>query len=195
MKGVRVLESFIPTANGAESVNSATKVNVIKPDPKGQAAVTVGAGINIDELNKALAKSGLYAIGAAHSSVSVAGGWSQSGGHAALSSYYGLGSDQMLEYKVVTADGKLLVANAVSNPDMFWALRGGGGGTFGVVVEATMKVRYCRRIFTWELRSQLHRSTQTQRSSDTSSGSTQRTMKIQLQLYPLPRISCHSFPA
>jgi hypothetical protein len=44
-----------------------------------------------------------------------------------------------VEYKVVTADGELKVANSVSNPDLFWALRGGGGGTFGVVVEATVK--------------------------------------------------------
>jgi hypothetical protein len=39
----------------------------------------------------------------------------------------------------VTPDGKLTVANKVSNPDLFWGLRGGGGSTFGVVVEATMK--------------------------------------------------------
>jgi len=54
---------------------------------------------------------------------------------------YGLGADNVLEYKVVTADGNLTIANAVSNPDLFWALRGGGGGTWGVVVEATFKVR------------------------------------------------------
>jgi FAD/FMN-containing dehydrogenase len=52
---------------------------------------------------------------------------------------YGLGADQFLEFKVVTADGALRVANKVANPDLFWALRGGGGSTFGVVVEATVK--------------------------------------------------------
>lgn len=40
---------------------------------------------------------------------------------------------------MVTADGELKVANKASNPDLFWSLRGGGGGTFGVVVEATVK--------------------------------------------------------
>jgi FAD/FMN-containing dehydrogenase len=45
-----------------------------------------------------------------------------------------------LEYKIVTADGKLNVANSVINPELFWALRGGGAGTWGVVVEATYKV-------------------------------------------------------
>lgn len=63
-----------------------------------------------------------------------------SGGHGPLTSKYGLAADVMLEYKVVTSDGQLRIANAVSEPDLFWALRGGGGGTFGVVVEATMKV-------------------------------------------------------
>jgi hypothetical protein len=63
----------------------------------------------------------------------------QAGGHSPLSPSYGLGADQFVEFKVVTADGELRVANAVSNPDLFWALRGGGGGTFGIVTEATVK--------------------------------------------------------
>jgi FAD/FMN-containing dehydrogenase len=54
---------------------------------------------------------------------------------------YGLAVDNVVEMKVVTADGRLVVANEVSNPDLFWALRGGGAGTWGVVVEATVKVR------------------------------------------------------
>jgi FAD/FMN-containing dehydrogenase len=51
---------------------------------------------------------------------------------------YGLAADNILEYKVVTADGRLVVANSKTNTDLFTALRGGGGGTFGVVLEATM---------------------------------------------------------
>jgi len=60
-------------------------------------------------------------------------------GHSPLGPSYGLGADVVVEYKIVTADGKLTVANEVSNPDLFWALRGGGGGTFGIVTEATVK--------------------------------------------------------
>lgn len=67
------------------------------------------------------------------------GGWGHNGGYGPLTSQYGLGVDQWLEAKIVTPDGQLKVANAVSNPDLFWAIRGGGGGTFGVVVEATFK--------------------------------------------------------
>jgi FAD/FMN-containing dehydrogenase len=70
--------------------------------------------------------------------VKPAGGFAQAGGHAPFSSKYGLAADNILEYKVVTADGRLVVANSKTNPDLFIALRGGGGGTFGVVLEATM---------------------------------------------------------
>jgi FAD/FMN-containing dehydrogenase len=72
-------------------------------------------------------------------SVAVAGGFGQTAGHGPITPLYGLAADQFLEFKVVTADGALQVANKVVNPDLFWALRGGGGSTFGVVVEATVK--------------------------------------------------------
>lgn len=71
--------------------------------------------------------------------VGVAGGFSQGGGHGLLSSYAGLGADQVLEWEVLTGDGRLLVATPTSNEDLFWALSGGGGGTYGVVVSMTVK--------------------------------------------------------
>jgi len=51
-----------------------------------------------------------------------------------------------LEFKVVTADGKYVIANQRSNQNLFNALRGGGGGTFGVVVEATFKAHKTPKI-------------------------------------------------
>ena len=42
-----------------------------------------------------------------------------------------------LEYEIVVPTGDLLVANECQNPDLFFALRGGGGGTFGVVMQVT----------------------------------------------------------
>ncbi|KAF2396325.1 FAD-binding domain-containing protein [Trichodelitschia bisporula] len=137
LKGIRVLESFTPSAKGAEP--PLPQANVITPKAGTQAAVTFGAAVTTQELNNAISPSKLLTMGAAHGKVSVAGGWGQTAGHAPLSNKYGLGVDQVLEYKVVTADGQLRVANKVSNPDLFWALRGGGGGTFGVVVEATVR--------------------------------------------------------
>jgi hypothetical protein len=62
-----------------------------------------------------------------------------------LTSTYGLGVDQVLEYQVITADGQYVIANPVVNPDLFWALRG-GGGTFGIVTQATVKAYPSPRI-------------------------------------------------
>lgn len=67
------------------------------------------------------------------------GGYTQGGGHSPLSSLYGMGADQVLSAQVVTADGKFITASADENPDLFWALRGGGGGTWGVVTSMTVK--------------------------------------------------------
>jgi hypothetical protein len=56
---------------------------------------------------------------------------------------------------VITADGELKVANKVSNPDLFWALKGGGGGTFGIVTEATVKahIHVPITVYAWWLNS------------------------------------------
>ncbi|KAF2436679.1 FAD-binding domain-containing protein [Tothia fuscella] len=144
LKGVRVLESFTPTAQGAE--RPLKKANVIVPVPGRQAAVTFGVGVPAQQLHNAVYPSKLLTIGAAHGSVSVAGGWGLTGGHGPLTHKYGLGVDQFLEFKVVTADGEIKVANDAVNQDLFWALRGGGGSTFGVVVEATVKAYPNERI-------------------------------------------------
>ncbi|KAL4867229.1 hypothetical protein BDV12DRAFT_171744 [Aspergillus spectabilis] len=63
------------------------------------------------------------------------GGLIQNGGHGLLSSTYGLASDNVFQVTVVTTDGRRLVANSEQNQDLFWAVRGAGGGQFGVVTE------------------------------------------------------------
>lgn len=79
-------------------------------------------------------------IGGSARTIGAAGGWLQGGGHSILSNTYGLGVDRVLQFRVVTPDGRFRVANVCQNQDLFWALRGGGGGTFGVVLEATSQV-------------------------------------------------------
>ena len=59
------------------------------------------------------------------------------GGHSALSPALGLGVDRVLQFKIVTPDGKYRTVNKCQDSDLFFALRGGGGGTFGVVLEST----------------------------------------------------------
>jgi FAD/FMN-containing dehydrogenase len=86
-------------------------------------AVTVGSGTQIGNLYSAAADRGLMIVGAASPTVSV-GGYLTGGGHSALSPLYGLGADNVIEMQVVTADGKLVVANECTNTDLFWAIRG-----------------------------------------------------------------------
>ena len=75
-----------------------------------------------------------------------AGGFAQTAGHAPFSSSFGLAADNVLEYKVVTADGKYVIANARTNRNIFNAMRGGGGGTWGVAIEATFMAHKSPRI-------------------------------------------------
>ena len=71
-----------------------------------------------------------------------------------LSNNFGLGADRVLQYRVVTPQGKYLTANACQNTDIFYALRGGGGGTFAIVMESTflaeprpLTIQVCVRLF------------------------------------------------
>lgn len=68
-----------------------------------------------------------------------AGGYIQGGGHGPLSGLHGMGADNVLSFDVVTVEGKFVTANAQENPDLFWALKGGGPSTFAVVVAITVK--------------------------------------------------------
>lgn len=56
-----------------------------------------------------------------------------------MTSEYGQGADNILEVEVVLSNGAIIVANECQNKDVFWAIRGGGGGTFGVITRITMK--------------------------------------------------------
>lgn len=69
----------------------------------------------------------------------VTGGYILGGGHSPLSSVYGMAADHVLGFEVVTPLGEFLSANATSNTDLFWALRGGGGSTFAIVTSVTFK--------------------------------------------------------
>lgn len=102
--------------------------------------INTGPGVNFGEAYKFTDEQGVTLIGGYASTVGVTGGWVQAGGHSVLSPVYGLGIDRVVQYKIVTPDGKLRVANSCQNSDLFWALRGGGAGTFGIVIEATHRV-------------------------------------------------------
>ncbi|MGB7434301.1 MAG: FAD-binding protein [Candidatus Acidiferrum sp.] len=106
-----------------------------------QRAVTVGAGtIWMQAYDAVTTKGGGYVQGGGCTTVGVAG-LIQSGGFGSFSKHYGTAASGLLEAEVITADGKIQIANACTNPDLFWALKGGGGGSFGVVSKLTLRVR------------------------------------------------------
>jgi hypothetical protein len=61
------------------------------------------------------------------------------GGHGVMSGFYGMGADNIIEASIVTPRGDLVISNECQNSDLFWAIRGGGGGSFGVVLTITLK--------------------------------------------------------
>jgi FAD/FMN-containing dehydrogenase len=105
-----------------------------------QPAVTLGAGtIGIQAYDAVTTKGGKYVQGGGCTTVGLAG-LIQGGGFGSYSKHYGTAAGSLLEAEVVTADGQIRVANACSNPDLFWALKGGGGGSFGVVSKMTVRL-------------------------------------------------------
>jgi len=106
-----------------------------------QPAVTVGSGtIWMQAYHEVTTQAGAYVQGGGCTTVGVAG-LVQSGGFGSFSKHYGTAAAGLLEAEVVTADGKIRIANACTNPDLFWALKGGGGGSFGVISKLTLRVR------------------------------------------------------
>ncbi|KAJ4122951.1 hypothetical protein NW768_009942 [Fusarium equiseti] len=102
-------------------------------------ALKVAAGVIGSELYEEADKHDVTVVGGEGMSVGYAGGYLAGGGHSPLSPIYGMGADQVLSIQVVTADGRFLTADETQNTDLFWALRGGGGSTFGVVTSYTVK--------------------------------------------------------
>src|SRR5271170_8194047 len=96
-------------------------------------AVTVGAGtFGMQAYTAVTTEGGKYVQGGGCTTVGLAG-LLQGGGFGSFSKHYGTAAASLLEAEVVTADGQIRIANACTNPDLFWALKGGGGGTFGVI--------------------------------------------------------------
>jgi len=133
MHGIEMHASFVPT--GCE--------DKIAP----QRAVTLGAGtIGAQAYDAVTTKGGLYVQGGGCLTVGLAG-LTQGGGFGSFSKHYGTAAGSLLEAEVVTADGQIRIANACTNADLFWALKGGGGGTFGVVSKLTVKLHELPEFF------------------------------------------------
>ncbi|HEY2132085.1 MAG TPA: FAD-binding protein [Acetobacteraceae bacterium] len=104
-----------------------------------QPAVSIGAGaIWMHSYDEVTTRHGRYVQGGGCGTVGVAG-LVLGGGFGSYAKTYGTAAASLLEAELVTADGVVRVANECSHPDLFWALKGGGGGSFGVVTRLTLR--------------------------------------------------------
>lgn len=102
--------------------------------------VVVGAGVRVGTLTDVLAPLGLVVPVGWCRSVGVVGAV-LGGGYGVLGRYYGLGADHLVAARVLLADGRIVTATADEHQDLLWALRGAGGGNFGVVLSAELRTR------------------------------------------------------
>jgi FAD/FMN-containing dehydrogenase len=125
MQSVQLHDTFIPS--GAPISHG------------GDPGVSIGAGAIWGRVYDTVAvKNGRYVQGGGCLTVGVAG-FVQGGGFGSLSKQFGTGAGNLLEAEVVTADGRVRTVNPFRDPDLFYALRGGGGGTFGIVTRLTLR--------------------------------------------------------
>ena len=99
---------------------------------------TIGAGALLTDVYTQLIAKGVSIPSGTCPSVGISG-ITMGGGYNVVGRQYGLTCDNLVSAQVVTADGQLLTCDANTNSDLFWALRGGGGGNFGVATSFTIK--------------------------------------------------------
>ncbi len=100
--------------------------------------VVVGAGARLIDVYAKAASAGAGIPGGSCATVGIAG-LALGGGIGVMSRVWGLTCDDLLAAEIVTADAKMLACDDQHEPDLFWALRGGGGGSFGVVTSLTLR--------------------------------------------------------
>jgi hypothetical protein len=103
-------------------------------------AVKLGAGVHAGVALQYVSQQGYRLVTGECGTVGVAGGYSMGGGHSPLNSAYGMASDNVLEWEVVTGEGKHIIATPEKNADIYWAMSGGGGGTYGVALSMTARI-------------------------------------------------------
>jgi FAD/FMN-containing dehydrogenase len=113
------------------------EMNSVTVDPE-HAMATAEGGVRWSELNAAAAAHGLAVTGGAVSTTGIAG-LTLGGGLGWLMSKYGLAADNLHAVELVTASGEVLEVDAATHPDLFWALRG-GGGNFGIATALTYRL-------------------------------------------------------
>ncbi|KAI5864003.1 FAD-binding domain-containing protein [Durotheca rogersii] len=102
-------------------------------------AFKIGAGVQASALYSAADRLGLHIVGGNTRTVGIGGGYIAGGGHSPLQSLYGMAADQVLSMEVVLPNGRFVSVDAKHYPDLFFALRGGGGSTWGIVTSLVIR--------------------------------------------------------
>lgn len=127
MNGIALHDGFVPVGCAGR----------VAPQP----SVSVETGARWLQVYDAVTtRGGRYVQGGGCATVGVAG-FISGGGFGSLSKKFGMGAAALLEAEIVTADGGVLTVNECNHPDLFWAIKGGGGGTFGVLTRLTLRTR------------------------------------------------------
>ncbi len=116
----------------------------------GGASVTVGCGCAFETLIPALDQAGLHVPVGECGDVRV-GGFVQGGGYGFTSGAFGMNCDNAIGFRVMLADGSIVAATPSVNADLWWALRGGTGGNFGIVLDVTYRLRPLTRLYGWAI--------------------------------------------
>lgn len=112
--------------------------------------LTVGAGARLIDVYAALAPHDLVLPAGSCPTVGIAG-LTLGGGVGFSSRKWGLTADNLLEAQVVNADGRVRTCDRATEPDLFWALRGGGGGNFGIATRFVFRVHRTGRVATFRV--------------------------------------------
>jgi FAD/FMN-containing dehydrogenase len=125
-----------------------SRLNRVTLDPRGHAVV--GAGARLIDVYDGLAQHGVTVPAGSCPTVGIAG-LALGGGVGLAARKFGLTCDNLVEASVVLADGSAVVCNAHQRPDLYWALRGGGGGNFGIVTRLVFRTHPVDRVSTYTL--------------------------------------------
>ncbi len=103
--------------------------------------MVAGPGTQFQDLNNYLAQYGLHTPGGGCGDVCV-GGYMQGGGYGFTSREFGMNCDNVLSFSMMLADQSVVIANADQNADLYWAVRGGTGNNFGVLLSVLYQLYY-----------------------------------------------------
>ena len=124
---------YTGNATGTGLVIDVGAMNAITP---GTGTATIGAGAKLVDIYDQLSSQGVCIPSGSCPTIGIAG-ITQGGGIGVVDRAYGLTCDSLVSAQVVLADGSIVTCDATTHADLFWALRGGGGGNFGIVTTMT----------------------------------------------------------